>query len=122
MAGPKTDLGQVENRLYLPMRILVRPNGTGKTEVIAVKNYEISGRKLELRKFTNAHIQAFSWDGLGLVPDWRTRKISGHISDFALGDWDNDGKAELVAAVVVQEGSMITTSAKSTIIAYKLGS
>jgi hypothetical protein len=104
------------------MRTLVRPDGNGKTEVITVKNYELSGRKLSYRKFTNAHIEAFSWDGLGLVPDWRTRKISGYISDFALGDWDNDGNVELLAAVVVQEGSIITTSAKSAIIAYRLGS
>ena len=36
------------------------------------------------------------------------------------GDFNNDGKIELVAAVVVKEGSIAFMTPKSTIIAYEL--
>jgi hypothetical protein len=62
---------------------------------------------------------SFFWDGLGLSAEWKTRKISGSIRDFAIGDFDNDGVDELVAAVILDEGRVITTSPKSTVIALE---
>ncbi|MCP4629287.1 MAG: hypothetical protein GY850_38150 [bacterium] len=122
--GPKEDLGDIENRKYLPMRLLVRKNrASDGMEVITVKNHELTGRRLEYRKFTKSHIEAFTWNGMGLAPNWKTRQISGYIQDFALGDFDNDGRDELIAAVVLKEGRIILASEpKSTMIAYELES
>ena len=119
---PKTEPGTV-NRQYLPMRVAICDmNKDGKKEVIAVKNHEMAGSLLkDFRKFEKANFASFSWNGLGLVLDWKTRTISGHIRDFAIGDFDNDGKDELVAGVVIKEGSIVLTSPKSTIIAYDIG-
>jgi hypothetical protein len=65
---------------------------------------------------------ALTWDGIGLVPSWKTRQISGFIQDFAVGDFDNDGQTELVAAVVLKEGKvMLSGGSKSTVIVYELG-
>jgi TolB-like protein len=115
------DLGQVENKIYYPMRILFRNRGAnGKSEVIAVKNYEVMKTKWERRHFTDTHIESFSWDGLGLVTNWKTRKFSGHIRDFAVADFDDDGKDELVAAVILKEGAAVMTTPKTTIIAYEV--
>jgi hypothetical protein len=120
-AADITNPGDVENKRYLPMRILVRNNGAnGKSEVIAVKNYELMKRKWERRHFTDAHVESFSWDGLGMVTNWKTRKFPGHIRDFAVADFDNDGKDELVAAVILKEGSAVMTTPKTTIIAYEV--
>jgi hypothetical protein len=119
-AKPKKDKQEIENRLYFPMRILIRKEKADTTDVIAVKNYDWTGQKIEFRNFTDADVESFSWDGLGLTPNWKTRKISGRISDFAVGDFNNDGKIELVAAVIVKEGSTVITTPKSTIIAYEL--
>jgi hypothetical protein len=120
-AADITNPGEVEHKIYLPMRILVRNQGTGgKIEVVAVKNYEIMQRKWERRHFTDTHIESFSWDGLGLATNWKTRKFSGHIRDFAVADFDNDGKDELVAAVILKEGAVMTTTPKTTIIAYEV--
>jgi TolB-like protein len=123
-AGPKIDGkggARVENRLYFPMRLVVMKNKNNGNEVIAVKNYELVGHTLEFRKFTQAHIESFAWDGLGLAPKWRTRKISGHIRDYAVGDFNNDGKIELIGAVVQKEGRVaLVTSSKSVIIAFEL--
>jgi hypothetical protein len=51
---------------------------------------------------------------------WKTRKLSGYFSDFAVGDFDNDGQDELVAALVLKTGSVVTTKPKSALIAYEL--
>ncbi len=118
---PKTEPDS-ENYLYLPMCIHIRDfDGDGKYEVIAAINYDVTKRLLErFRKFTNSQIEVLSWDGLGLSRVWQTRKISGHIRDFEIGDFNNDGNAELVAAVIMKEGSMVGTTPKSSLIAYEL--
>jgi hypothetical protein len=107
------------------MRLLVTDaNGDGENEMIVVKNHDVAREHLEqFRKFTNAHFESKTWDGLGMQTRWRTRKISGFIRDYILGDFDNDGKIELVAAVILSEGSVVLiTEPKSTIIAYELPS
>lgn len=123
--GEIEDRAQVQNPIYYPMRLLITDaNGDGESEMIVVKNHEVTGRHLEqFRKYTNAHFESMTWDGLGLQTRWRTRKITGFIRDYTLGDFDNDGKIELVAAVILSEGSIVLISEpKSTIIAYELPS
>ena len=116
--------GAVINPQYYPMRLLAADtDGDDETEVIAVKNYEMARSKLEkFRLFTNAHIESLSWDGLGLTTKWKTRKISGFIRDYAVGDFDNDGRMELVSAVIQNEGRVLLIDPKSVIIAYEFPS
>ena len=124
-SSPWDDIGQVENRTYFPMRLAVWKNRAKKeTEVIAVKNYEyaVTG-KLEYRQYKKTQIQAFTWDGVGLAPNWKTRQLSGYIPDFSIGDFDNDGRDELLGALILKEGRVaFFTEPKSTMIAYELGS
>jgi TolB-like protein len=120
--APWDEPGMVENKKYFPMRLVVWQNMAQKeSQVIAVKNHDVTNRKLEYRKFTKTHIEAFTWDGLGLRPIWKTRTMRGYIQDYTVGDFDNDGNDELVAALVIKEGRVVLlTEAKSTIIAYDL--
>jgi TolB-like protein len=120
--APWDDRGQVENKKYFPMRLVVWQNTAAKeSQVIAVKNYDITGRKIEYRMFTKTQIEAFTWDGLGLRPLWKTRTLKGFIQDYTVGDFDNDGNDELVAALVIKQGRVaVLTETKSTIIAYDL--
>ena len=120
-AGDRKDQGDVENPIYLPMRMLpMKPDKDGRTKIIAVKNHDVAGGHLErFRSFNEAQIVSFFWDGLGLAAEWKTRKITGSIRDFAIGDFDNDGADELVAAVILDEGRIITTTPKSTVIALE---
>jgi hypothetical protein len=119
---PRDNLGGITNPKYLPMRIVVRKNKTGKdSEIIAAKNHDIAFAKLEtFRKFTKTNIQSWSWDGLTLRPIWKTHQISGFIRDFAVGDFSNNGQPVLIAALVMKEGTTVLTEAKSRIIAYGL--
>ncbi|NNL78506.1 MAG: hypothetical protein HKO68_19420 [Desulfobacterales bacterium] len=106
------------------MRLMVWENRSKKeTEVIAVKNYETLGRKLERRKFSKTHIETFTWDSVGLAPKWKTRQLSGYIQDFSVGDFDNDGRDELIGALVTKEGRLaLLSEPRSAMIAFELSS
>jgi len=105
---------------YYPVRILIRDiNGDGKNEVITVKNHRFS-EMVSYRKFTHGEIQIRSWNGVGLAVLWRTRKLKGYFSDFAIGDFDNDGNEEVVAPLVIKSGMVVATKPKSKVIVYEL--
>ncbi len=120
--APKDEPG-AENIRYLPMRIWVHDiHDDGKTEVIVAKNHELIGSLLErFRVYTKSQFQILAWDGIGLSLVRETRTISGFVRDFFIADFDGDGGEELVAAVVMKEGSIAFTEPKCTIIAYALG-
>lgn len=105
---------------YLPMRVLITDTDKdGKNEVLAVKNYDAAkGALANFRYYTDAEIYAFAWDGIGLTPKWNTRKVAGYMSDFAVGDHDNDGRDELVAALVLKQGRVAGSTPRSVVIAY----
>jgi len=119
------DLGRkgaddMDNQVYYPARIHIWDiDRDGKNEVLTVNNTRFS-KLMEFRKFVDAEIEVRAWDGIGLAVLWRTRKLSGYFSDFAVGDFDNDGKDELVATLVIKTGSTVASKPKSTVIAYEL--
>ena len=117
--GQKGPQDMDDHAFYPARTILWDINRDGKNEVITVHNERYS-KLMEFRKFTNAKIEVRAWDGIGLLVLWRTRKLSGYFSDFAIGDFDNDGKDELVATLVIKTGSTVATKPKSTVIAYDL--
>ncbi len=114
--------GDLGRPFFLPVRTrLADLDGDSKLEALVVQNTDTAGRKLEQHRiYKSARIMALSWDGLGMMPTWRTRKISGRIQDLAVADFDNDGQNELVAAVVSKEGSVIGSQPKCALIAYDL--
>jgi TolB-like protein len=116
--------GQIQNKWYYPLRLVVWYNPAKKeSEVIAVQNFDSAFNKFqEFRYFTKTHIAGFTWDGVGLGPSWKTRELTGYIQDFTVGDFDNDGQDELVAALVIKEGRVALTDSRSTIIGYELTS
>ena len=104
------------NRYYLPTRIVITPAARdGAPSVLVVKNTEGARTFPRVKIFKSGHIEYLTWNGLSFVPAWRTQPVSKYISDFALGDLDNDGQDELVFAVVVKTGSAFS-DAKSTIV------
>ena len=114
--------GDIEtDRLYLPQRILIRDlDRDGTQDIVVVSNQLSRGQWFKrLRKFKNGHMECLSWKGDGLTLNWQTPKISGHISDYAIGDFDQDGRDELVAAVVGATGSALS-AAGSSIVGYEL--
>ncbi len=109
------------NRRYLSQRIFVRDlDKDGKNEVIVVKNKEVAGRKLaRFRLFKSGHIECLGWDNVGLFKKWRTREISGYISDYAIADIDNDGTDELVFTLATRIDSVLSKG-KSAIVSQEI--
>ncbi|MEE4264876.1 MAG: VCBS repeat-containing protein [Desulfobacteraceae bacterium] len=110
--GDMTDM----DRYYLPSRIIVRgPEQDGDLSVLVIKNTEGGRTFPRVKIFNSGHIEYLAWNGLSFVPTWRTQPVSKYISDFAVGDLDNDGQDELVFAVVVKTSSAFEEG-KSTIV------
>jgi hypothetical protein len=117
---PNTGGNDNENRAYYPMRILIKDiNKDGKNNVITIKNQRLS-ELISFRTFTHGEIEVRSWSGIGLPVLWKTRKLKGYFSDLSIGDFDNDGRDELVAALVINTGSVVLTEPKSALIVYEL--
>ena len=94
-------------------------NKDGKKEMIIVKNISSVGRIFKkLKLFTSSEIYNLEWDGLGMAENWRTNKINGYIADYCFKDVDNDGKPEIVLALVKSVGASI--SERSVIVVYEL--
>ncbi len=98
-----------KDHFYLPVRIIVRDaDGDGKTDVLAVNNTDAANLLLQrTRLYTSGHVESMTWDAFGLRMAWRTREISGAVSDMALADIDNDGEDELVVSVIKKVSSVL---------------
>jgi len=106
---------------YINQRLLLKDlDNNNKFEIIVVKqNASPGGRILErFRNYKSGIICALEWNGIALEPKWSTNKISGYISDYAIFDFNGDGKNELVIAVILSQGFLKKN--KSTVIYYPL--
>ena len=115
------DAESILKRYYLHQRLFVMDiDGDGKKEVLVVNNIDRTGRLMErFRVFKAGHVKCLSWETVGLYEKWRTRGVSGYISDLAVADFDNDGKLELVTPVVSRT-DFLASDARSFIMAQKL--
>ena len=109
-----------EDNAYANVRILsFDTNKDGKKELIIVKNLSSVGRIFKnLKVFTSSEIYNLEWDGLGMAENWRTKKINGYVADYCFKDINNDGKPELVLALVQSVGASV--SDRSVIVVYEL--
>ncbi len=98
-----------KGRYYLHQRIIVTDfEKDGKDYIIVVKNQDSTSRVLaKFRMFRRGNIECLAWNGVGFERKWKTQDISGYISDYTVGDIDNDGRNELVCAVVVKGDSFV---------------
>ena len=119
-AGRQVDPTAGKGR-YLQQRIFITDLDEDKNnEIILVKNHDASRGLLQrYRNFSGGHFEALVWDTIGLRRIWKTRKFSGYISDYDVGDLDNDGADELVFAVIAKSDTVITEP-KSYIVSWSL--
>ena len=111
---------EIRESYFINLRILTYDtNGDGKREIIIVKNLSSAGRLMpNVKLFTSAEVYNLEWDGLGMVENWRTRKINGYVADYQFKDIDNDGENEIVLALVLS--TVGTVKDRSVIVAYDL--
>jgi len=115
--GSRGDTGH----FYLPQRIFVMDvNKDGQNEVIVSHNKGSVGTLLaRFRHFSSGRIVSLIWSRFELYPNLQTPGVKGYISDYDIGDFDNDGKNEVVVAEVAKQGTLVTGS-RSSIIGYEL--
>jgi TolB-like protein len=113
--------GDSTDHYYLQQRLHVTPCQENKNNcLVVVKNNDRAGRYFSrLRSFASGHVECLAWNGVGLEEKWRTPDVAGYISDSVIGDLDNDGKNELVFAVIMDEG-LFFKKKKSFISAWKI--
>jgi len=111
---------RTDKNAYINHRILTYSVGReGKKGIIIVKNISAAARLFKnVKAFSSSELYDFEWDGLGLLENWKTRKINGYVADYQLKDIDNDGEKEIVLALVLASGQFVTNS--SVIVVYKL--
>jgi len=118
----KSSEAEPADTAFANLRILTfDTNKDGKKEVIIVKNLSSIGRVFKnLKLFTSSEIYNLEWDGLGMAENWRTKRINGYVADYCFKDIDNDGKPEIVLALVQSVGASVND--RSVIVFYKLDS
>ncbi|MFO7559161.1 MAG: VCBS repeat-containing protein [Desulfobacterales bacterium] len=100
---------ELEARHYLSQRILPVESKRRFPYVITVKNDSTTSRFFKrFRSFSNAGFVCFSWSGLGLSQKAKTDEIAGYVPDFTIADFNNDGSAKLIGAIVTEQGSIIS--------------
>lgn len=112
--------GDLKGNRYINLRILTYDtNKDGKREIIVVKNISSAGRLFErVKLFTSAEVYNLEWDGMGMVENWRTKKINGYVADYQFKDIDSNGENEIVLALVLARGGL--TKGRSVIVSYSL--
>lgn len=105
---------------FVPQRILLTDfDRDGKTEALVLKNEDSTrGLMSRTRSYREGYFENLAWDNVGMRAVWRTRKFSGFISDYNIGDFDNDGQLEVVFAVVKKVGDPLTGEAKSYLVSW----
>jgi hypothetical protein len=108
-------------RVFIPGRIITKDlYGDGSYEVIINKNLTSGTRLFErVRNFDKGEIYGLVWDEDKLITNWKTREISGYITDFQVKDADNDGEEDLVISII-NPGSITGKKATSNILFFKL--
>ena len=112
--------GDSNKTRYINLRILTYDtNKDGKREIIVVKNISSAGRLFErVKLFSSAEVYNLEWDNMGMIENWRTKKLSGYVADYQFKDIDNDGENEIVLALVLSGGGL--TKGRSVIVSYSL--
>lgn len=112
---------ELRNRYYIPARIVVTDlEGDNESDIIVNRNKSTTFRITErYRIFSNGEIVCLNWRGLGLEEKWATRKIPGYVSDYNLKDFDNDGRPDLITAVVKMD-PLGLKEGTSTVISFTL--
>ena len=114
----KSHIDDFNDKTFVNLRIIsYDANKDGKKELIIVKNISATGSLFKnLRMFMSGEIYDLEWDGSKLAENWKTKEIDGYIADYQLKDLDNDGKNEIILALVLSVG--LTYQEKSVIISY----
>jgi len=108
---------ETEKFLYLNQRIQVDDvDQDNIDEIIVSQQNASSGSRLfqRYRQFDSGTITCLKWNGLGMVPLWKTPKINGYISDYIW--FDKTGQGNMCIAVATISAKSFFKSATTQIL------
>lgn len=122
MPGLGKNKNILPSRYFIPSRMIpIDLEQTGQWELLVNKPISVAAKFFEnYRSFPEGEIQALSWDGIGLNLIWKTRRIKGTTTDFALADANNDGMLDLVVSVNTHTGLLGLEHRRTIILFYPL--
>jgi len=103
-----------------PRLLVVDTDRDGVSEVLTVVNEYAGTRFVPGLGISSGLIASLIWDGSGLSEIWRTKKLDGGVSDFAIGDADNDGVNDLLVVSSVAGIGALYTDTRTTFHLYQL--
>ena len=123
LPGMGVDKNDADMKYYfVPGRLLVTNlDNDKKYELIVNKPISIATEFFSnFRSFSQGEIHSLHWDGIGLNTLWKTRRIKGGIMDYAIADYNNDGRKDLVVCVQTYPGATGLKSKRTIVVAYPL--
>ena len=107
---------------YVPIRkIAVDLARTGTYDLLVTRPISMAAQFFErYRYFPQGEIHALFWDNIGLNLRWKTRRIKGAVTDFALADVTNNGQLDLVVCVNTYPGALGVSARRTVLMVYPL--
>ncbi len=107
---------------YVPIRkIAVDLTNSGTYDLLVTRPISVAAQFFQrYRYFPQGEIHALFWDNIGLNLRWKTRRIKGAVTDFALADVTNNGQPDLAVCVNTYPGALGVEARRTVIMIYPL--
>ena len=110
-----------EYKFFQPKSVVHVREADGKPEMFVIKNYEASDSFFEnTRVYKKGSIEIFNLNELGLAFDNAPKKFPGPVTSIDIGDYDNDGKMELLVTMQKKGSNIFSGDSKSLLVVYDL--
>jgi TolB-like protein len=111
-----------QDMVYIPLRAIpANLDKDNRFEMIISRNISVSAQFFSnYRDYPQGEIHSLYWDGVGISLQWKTARIKGTVTDYALADMDNDGTVDLVVSINSHTGMAGTSQKKTMVVAYPL--